>query len=89
MSGRRVGIAEVLALATVSDPRWSPDGRLIACSVSRPDLAVNRERSAIWLVDPDGATPAKQLTAGTSRRPPSPLLSRRKIARLRLEPVGH
>jgi len=68
---RPVDLAAVFDLATLSDPRWSPDGRQVACVVSRPDLGANRERSAIWLVHAEGASPPRQLTGGqqTDRMP--------------------
>lgn len=64
MPNRTVSLDDVFALATVSDPQWSPDGKSIACVFSRPDLKANRERAAIWLVDSSGGAPSRQLTAG-------------------------
>jgi len=40
-----------LALAAVSDPRPSPDGRLVAFTVTRASLSNNRNQSEIWLAD--------------------------------------
>lgn len=40
-----------LALGAVSDPQPSPDGRLVAFTVSTPSLEENRNRSRIWLAD--------------------------------------
>jgi len=40
-----------LALAAVSDPQPSPDGRLVAFTVTRASLPTNRNQSEIWLAD--------------------------------------
>ncbi len=51
-------------LAAAADPRVSPDGRWVACVVSRVDLEANRTRTAVWIAAADGSTPARPLTAG-------------------------
>ena len=52
-----------LALRTVSDPRISPDGQLIAFTVTEASLEANRNISRIWVVSSSGGTP-RQLTSG-------------------------
>ncbi len=49
---------------SLADPRVSPDGSLIAFTVTRVDLDANRYRSAVWLAATDGSTPPHQLTSG-------------------------
>lgn len=51
-------------LVTPSDPRVSPDGTLVAFTVTRVDAAANRYRSAVWLAATDGSHPPAPLTAG-------------------------
>lgn len=53
--------ADLYRLKTVSDPRFSPDGRWIAYTVSVPDLEENHFDSDIWLMPSDGGE-AFQLT---------------------------
>lgn len=56
--------ADIGRLVTVSTPRVSPDGRLIAFVVARVDLERNRYRSAVWLAAADGSRAPYPLTAG-------------------------
>jgi len=49
---------------SLADPRVSPDGSLVAFTVTRVDLDANRYRSAVWLAATDGASPPRQLTSG-------------------------
>nr|WP_211176877.1 S9 family peptidase [Pseudonocardia acidicola] len=51
-------------MISVSDPRVSPDGRLIAFVVTRVDLERNRYRSAVWLAAADGSAPPYQFSTG-------------------------
>jgi len=44
-------IATFLAVHAVSDPQPSPDGRLLAFTVSTPSLEEDRSQSRIWLAD--------------------------------------
>jgi dipeptidyl aminopeptidase/acylaminoacyl peptidase len=53
-------------LRLLGDMRLSPDGRLIAFTVETSDRSANERRSAIWLVDLEGASP-RQLTSGLKR----------------------
>src|ERR1044072_465083 len=52
-------------LKVAGDPALSPDGKLVAYTVTRVDRALNRRVSAIWLVPADGSAPPRQLTAGS------------------------
>jgi dipeptidyl aminopeptidase/acylaminoacyl peptidase len=45
------------ALARVSEPRISPDGRRVAFTLRETDFAANRGRSDLWLVDIAGGPP--------------------------------
>jgi len=51
-------------LVEASSPAVSPDGRRVAFVVTRVHLDGNSYRSAVWLVDVDGGSPARQLTSG-------------------------
>src|SRR5205823_4481884 len=48
---KRVVVDDILRAVSVSDPQISPDGRSIACVVSRPNAAEDRFDSEIVLVD--------------------------------------
>jgi dipeptidyl aminopeptidase/acylaminoacyl peptidase len=56
---------DVYELTTVSDPRISPDGRLVAFVVTRIDREESEYRSAIWLIPIDGSEAPRRLTSGT------------------------
>jgi dipeptidyl aminopeptidase/acylaminoacyl peptidase len=47
----RVTTEDLMRTVNVSDPQLSPDGKSIACVVSRPNVAENRGESEIVLVD--------------------------------------
>ena len=54
-------------LARVSDPQVSPDGRHVVYVQRETDLAANRGRSDLWLVDIGGGNPtARRLTQHSS-----------------------
>ncbi len=56
--------ADIGQLVTTTDPRVSPDGRLVAFVVTRVDLEKNRYRRAVWLAAADGSTAPYPLTTG-------------------------
>jgi dipeptidyl aminopeptidase/acylaminoacyl peptidase len=56
-------------LATVADPQLSPDGKLVAYTVTRA-ANDNRRTSEIWLVPADAGAPPRQLTTGQSSTSP-------------------
>lgn len=55
---------DVYELTTVSDPRLSPDGSLVAFVVTRIDREESEYRSTIWVMPPDASSPPRQLTSG-------------------------
>jgi dipeptidyl aminopeptidase/acylaminoacyl peptidase len=61
------GPEDIAGVTEVSDPRLSPDGRLVAMVVTTVHVEENEYRSAIWMAPADGSLPARRLTAGESR----------------------
>lgn len=57
---------DMIAFGRVSDPQISPDGKSVAFSMTRIDLAKNAGNSDIWLVPMSGG-PAHQLTSSDKR----------------------
>jgi dipeptidyl aminopeptidase/acylaminoacyl peptidase len=55
---------DIGALRKVEDPRVSPDGTLVAFTVTDVDLAANRYRHRVWLASTDGAQKARPFSAG-------------------------
>jgi dipeptidyl aminopeptidase/acylaminoacyl peptidase len=55
---------DVYELASATDPRLSPDGKLVAFVVTRLDREQNDYRSAIFVAPTDRSTPPRRLTAG-------------------------
>ena len=55
-------VHDMLAMDRISDPRLSPDGRLVAFTVRVTDLDANKGRTDIYLADVDG-TWTKRLTS--------------------------
>jgi dipeptidyl aminopeptidase/acylaminoacyl peptidase len=58
---------DLFRIQWVSDARLSPDGRLIAFTVTRLDEEADDYRSAIWVVPADGATPPRRFTGGAGK----------------------
>src|SRR3954447_12759912 len=54
---------DVMALKNVADAQISPDGKLVAYTVSRADFKNNKTRSEIWVVAFEGGK-ARRFTAG-------------------------
>ncbi|HSN73048.1 MAG TPA: S9 family peptidase, partial [Steroidobacteraceae bacterium] len=48
---RPFDVDDLVRLARVTDPVVSPDGRLVVYTVSETDLAANRRRTDLWLLD--------------------------------------
>ena len=55
---------DVYALASVGDPRLSPDGKRVAYVVSQTDEEGNAYRTAIWVAALDGSEEPRQFTSG-------------------------
>lgn len=51
------------ALRSLSDPRISPDGRIVAFVVGEPALEKNARTPGLWVVPADGAAPEKRYSA--------------------------
>jgi dipeptidyl aminopeptidase/acylaminoacyl peptidase len=58
---------DLFCIRWVSDVRLSPDGRLVAFTVTRLDEKADDYRSTIWVVPADGATPPRCFTGGTGK----------------------
>ncbi len=57
-------------LRQVEDPRVSPDGTLVAFTVTDVDLEANRYRSRVWLAGTDGGLPPRPFSAGPNDQLP-------------------
>jgi dipeptidyl aminopeptidase/acylaminoacyl peptidase len=55
---------DLARLRIPTDPRLSPDGALVACTVQTTAPARDGYRHAIWLAPSDGSRPARQATLG-------------------------
>jgi len=55
-------IHDMLAMDRITDPKVSPDGKLVAFVVRATDLEANRGRTDLWLVSTDG-TGLRRLTS--------------------------
>jgi dipeptidyl aminopeptidase/acylaminoacyl peptidase len=68
---RPVRPEDIYDLRIATDPRLSPDGRLVAFTVQVAAPRRDGYRHAIWLVPADGSAPARQVTIGAKhdRRP--------------------
>jgi dipeptidyl aminopeptidase/acylaminoacyl peptidase len=57
-------------LARVSDPQVSPDGKMVAFSVTQPDAAQNKKFNRIYVVPISGGTPKEVGNVGDSNERP-------------------
>ncbi len=55
-------VDDMLSFDRVSDPRVSPDGRLVVFGVASPDVAANKVTKDLWLAATDGSF-ARRLTS--------------------------
>jgi len=55
-------IDDMLAMQRISDPQVSPDGKRIAFNLRTTDMAANRGRTDVWVVELDGSG-LRQMTA--------------------------
>jgi dipeptidyl aminopeptidase/acylaminoacyl peptidase len=63
--GRRaINVHDLLSLQRISDPKISPDGSLVAYTVSTPDREANRLVRNIWIVPTTGGEPRQLTTSG-------------------------
>ena len=60
---RAMTVEDLLAVRTVSDPQISPNGELIAFTVTEASLDSNRNISRVWIVPASGGA-AKRVTEG-------------------------
>lgn len=61
---REIASRIIANIVQAGPPRVSPDGRLVAFTVSRVDEARNKTFSQIWLARADGSSPPRPLTSG-------------------------
>jgi dipeptidyl aminopeptidase/acylaminoacyl peptidase len=54
--------ADLVSIARVSEPALSPDGRKLVYTLRETDLAADRGRSDLWLLDIDGGGGARRFT---------------------------
>ena len=57
----RLGLKDLAMMERVGDPRVSPDGRRVIYAVTTTDWAGNKTQTGLWMVDADGAAPARRL----------------------------
>jgi len=60
---RGLGAADLASLARLSEPALSPDGRRVVYTLRETDLAANRGRTDLWLLDLDGDSAPRRLTS--------------------------
>ena len=63
---RGITATDLFRLKFVDDIAVSPDGSLVACTVTQPDGEENRNRSSIWIVPVSGGA-ARQVTSGEKK----------------------
>ena len=69
-SKKPLTIDQFVSMPTVGDPQLSPDGKLVAYTISTPSLEDNRSTSRIWLVDATTGETWQATTGGGSDRAP-------------------
>lgn len=57
-----LSVLDLLAFDRIGDPQVSPDGKKVAFTVRKTDLAENRGRTDIWVVGLDGSGPVQLTT---------------------------
>ncbi len=75
------------ATPRLSGLRLSPDGSRLVVAVSRPGPEPNELRTAIWQVDPAGATAPRRLTRSSAGESAADIRARR-LAAVHLGPAG-
>src|SRR5688572_7062685 len=61
--------AAMMRIARISEPRLSPDGRLVAFTVERPDVTANTRPKQIYVAPVAGGSPTPITTEGSNSRP--------------------
>ena len=56
-------LSDLLSLGRISDTQVSPDGKLVAFALKKPDLEKNSSPNHLWIVPASGGEP-RQLTNG-------------------------
>ena len=69
-SKKPLTIDQFVTMPTVGDPQLSPDGKLVAYTISTPSLEENRSTTRIWLVDVVSGETWQATTGGGSDRAP-------------------
>jgi dipeptidyl aminopeptidase/acylaminoacyl peptidase len=69
--GRKLTIDDLTALHWIADPQISPDGTRVAFTRTWVDTEADEYRTAIWILDADGAG-LRRLTAGERDTQPRP-----------------
>jgi dipeptidyl aminopeptidase/acylaminoacyl peptidase len=64
--------SDIGALVVPGDPRVSPDGSMVAYTVTTVDLAANAYRSTVWLAGTTGAPAPRPFTSGGDARDAKP-----------------
>jgi len=67
---RPFSLDDVLHVRDVRDPEISPDGAWVAYTVSTPDTAEDRNKSAVWMANWDGTRNVRLTTSKTGENTP-------------------
>jgi len=62
-------VETLMRIQRISDPQLSPDGKTVAFSAQRVDLAANKKTSQIYVVALDGSAPKPLTMEGSNDRP--------------------
>src|SRR5262245_14533917 len=55
--------ADLVGFARISEPVLSPDGRRVVYTLRETDLAADRGRTDLWMLDVEGDSPTRRLTS--------------------------
>ncbi len=69
-SPRPIAIADYFVIASISDPRWSPDGRWIAYTVTTTDRKKDETASRIFMAPANGGDAVPMTAPGSSASSP-------------------
>ncbi|MCA1702516.1 MAG: serine hydrolase, partial [Actinobacteria bacterium] len=76
---RAFQLDDLYSLRVPSDPQLSPDGKLLAFTVTTPDQASDEDQHSIWLLDTSGGQP-RRITHGPSAHTPRWDLDGKRLA---------